>query len=677
MRPLASEQHSDGVQRDGSIEQDGAVGGGELAALLSPHARWGYEYVKPPPLNPSPEREHPPVRKQVRLIPRTRAEGLWEATALAAVGAVFAIVLDASFGLFSGGAHGTFATIGVLVVHTISAAIAFRAAQAWFRSAPDGILASAVGGAGRRWAAPVVNAGITFLAPYLVLPSEAIRGWRRIARERGNSVPHPGEAQRAEADYAAATASWQERIAQFEAAERRRLQGSPVWYPIPFSRDTRVTCLFGGSPLAWTAALTTLGASLLGSGAGVLIGDLSRRLTVDVLSELARAAGIASAETILPWSAPDSDLLVGVTWSELSNVLVEVLHSAQRDLDVSRRERQEDRSVIREVAACLDPSAPVSIARLRGALLVVQRVAIDDSAASIDPAERHRLSALFNEVQRTHGGVLERVIRIERALRDFDLLDRVAADDAGRGDEQAAKRKSAADEPARLRVIGVDKRADELENDRLVDLIFQLLLRRVRAGSVHADVLIVLGADRIRREAIESLIDQADQGHTAVVLMFEHLRQDAIELIGAGGAAAAFLTLGNHREAREASEFIGSQYKWVESTHTASANRSLTRTPAITQATTTSASLGLPLRASLALEKTRSRSYSEAFGQSVEYSVGEERVREALIEPEVLMALPLTGMIRVEVLAGGRRMVTNLDCHPDIAASPRVAAAPR
>jgi hypothetical protein len=673
---LAFEQYSDGVQRDGSIGQDGAVGGGELAALLSPPPRWGYEYVKPPPLNPSPEREHPPVRKQVRLIPRTRAEGLWEATALAAVGAVFAIALDTSFGLFSGGAHGTFATIGVLVVHTISAAIAFRAAQAWFRSAPDGILASAVGGAGRRWGAPVLNAGITFLAPYLVLPSEAIRGWRRIARERGDSVPHPGEAQRAEGDYAAATAAWQERIAQFEAAERRRLQGSPVWYPIPFSRDTRVTCLFGGSPLAWTAALTTLGASLLGSGAEVLIGDLSRRLTVDVLCELARAAGIASAETILPWSAPDSDLLVGVTWSELSNVLVEVLHSAQRDLDVSRRERQEDRSVIREVAACLDPSARVSIARLRGALLVVQGVAIGDSAASIDPAERHRLSALFNEVQRTHGGVLERVIRIERALRDFDLLDRAAADNAGRGDEQAARRNPAADEPAHLRVIGVDKRADELENDRLVDLIFQLLLRRVRAGSAHADVLIVLGADRIRREAIESLIDHADQGHTAVVLMFEHLRQDAIELIGAG-AAAAFLTLGNHREAREASEFIGSQYKWVESTHTASASRSLTRTPTITHTTTTSGEVGLPFRAALAHEKTKSRSYSEAFGQSIEYSVGEERVREAMIEPEVLMALPATGMIRVEVLPGGRRTVTNLDCHPDIAASPRVAPASR
>jgi hypothetical protein len=95
----------------------------------------------------------------------------------------------------------------------------------------------------------------------------------------------------------------------------------------------------------------------------------------------------------------------------------------------------------------------------------------------------------------------------------------------------------------------VDKRIDELENDRLVDLLFQLLLRRVRAGSVQADVLVVLGADRVRPEA---LVDHAGHSSFAVVLMFEYLRRDAIELIGTGGAAAAFMALGNHREAREA-----------------------------------------------------------------------------------------------------------------------------
>jgi hypothetical protein len=272
---------------------------------------------------------------------------------------------------------------------------------------------------------------------------------------------------------------------------------------------------------------------------------------------------------------------------------------------------------------------------------------------------------VFNEVQRTHGGVLERVIRIERALRDFELLDGAAS---APGDGS-----SIGDGETRLRVIGIDKRVDELENDRLVDLLFQLLLRRVRADSVQADVLVVLGADRIRREALEALIDHAGHSSFAVVLMFEHLRQDAIELIGAGGAAAAFMVLGNHREAREASEFIGSEYKWVETAHTASASRSLTQTRGAARGASLTGTIGFPSGVSMSGGATRDRSYSEAFGRAAEYAATEERVREAMIEPELLMALPITGMIRVEVLPGGSRQVTNIDCHPSIALSSRVA----
>lgn len=638
----------------------------EVAALLSPPARWGYEYVEPPSFTPSPEREHPPRREQARLIPRAQAAGLWEATGLVAGGAVFAIVLDASLGYFSGSVHGGWATTAVLVVHTIAAAIAFFAARAWGRAAQEGSGAAA-GEAARRWGIPALNAAATFLAPYLVLPVEAIRGLRRIGRERGNLVPHPGDTRRAEEAYAEATAAWQQRIAQFEQAERRRLATLSIWRPVPFARDARVTCVFGGPPLAWTAALTTLGGSLLGSNARVLIGDLSRRLTVDVLAGLARAAGIPVAASVLPSRAAGGELLAEIDWPELSSVLVEVLHSAQRDLDVSRRERQDDRSVIREVSACLDPQAPVSIARLRAALLTVQEVPLDGTAP-IAAAEHDRLRGVFNEVQRTHGGVLERVIRIERALRDFELLDDGASapgDDGSVGDGET-----------RLRVIGIDKRIDELENDRLVDLLFQLLLRRVRAGSVQADVLVVLGADRIRREALEALIDHAAHSSFAVVLMFEHLRQDAIELIGAGGAAAAFMALGNHREAREASEFIGSEYKWVESAHTASASRSLTQTSGAARGASLTGTIGFPAGVSVSGGATRERSYSEAFGRAVEYAATEERVREAVIEPELLMALPITGMIRVEVLAGGSRQVTNIDCHPSIAMSSRVVREP-
>ena len=113
-----------------------------------------------------------------------------------------------------------------------------------------------------------------------------------------------------------------------------------------------------------------------------------------------------------------------------------------------------------------------------------------------------------------------------------------------------------------LQIIEVDKKSDDLDSERLVDLLFQLLLRHVRKGSAQADVLIVLGADRLRRRALESLMSSAEYERIPVLLFFEHLRDDAIELIGGGGAAAAFFALGNHKEAKEASDFIGSPTRW-------------------------------------------------------------------------------------------------------------------
>jgi hypothetical protein len=615
------------------------------------------------------------------MIPRAQAAGLWEATALAAAGGVGAIILDAELGVLSaGGVKGTLAGIATFAVHSIAALIAFRAARAWLRSSPKEPLgedASAV----RRYAIPSINAFGAFCVPYLVLPVEAVIGWRRIQRERGDLVPHPGEAKRAQDEYQRSISAWQERIVQAESADLKRFESAPVWYPVPLSDGERMTCVFGGTSVSWTAALTTLGASLLGSGARIVIGDLSRRVTADVLCSLARARDIPTTEAVLPGDVAATGLFEQLSWDDLSTVLVEVLHSAQRDPDVSRHERQADRSVIREVAQRLDASARVSIARLRQALLIVQGSEVSGSD-TLAAGEHDRLAVLFGEAQRRHGGVMERVTRIERALRDFDALDGATSRPIQAGAPRVAARSSAAGEGSGgLQVVGVDKQTDELENDRFADLLFQLLLRRVRLGTAQADVLVVLGADRVRREALESLMSHAEQGSTRVVLFFEHLRRDAIEIVGAGGAAAAFLVLGNHHEAREASEFIGSEYKWIESQHTASANRSLTQASGRQDTASTSRGLGLSgsmsgasINATLGRTNTEGRSYSEAFGQSLEYASTEERVREAVVATEVLMSLPATGMIRVAVLPGSRRRPVSIDCHPEIALSPRTAS---
>jgi hypothetical protein len=661
----------------------------DYSPLFAPPPRWGYEYVEPPEPAQSPERDHPPIREEVRLIPRAQAAGLWEATALAAAGGVGAIILDAELGVLSaGGVKGTLAGIAAVAVHILAAIIAFRAAGAWLRSSPARHTSWSASAAGR-YGIPSVNAVGAFLVPYVVLPVEAVAGWRRIRQERGDMVPHPGEAKRAEAEYQRSVSAWQERIVQAESADLRRFASAPVWYPAALTESDGMTCIFGGTSVSWTAALTTLGASLLGSGARLVVGDLTRRVTADVLCNVARAGGVPTTEAVLPRDVAATGLFEGMSWEDLSTVLVEVLHSAQRDIDISRQERQADRSVIREVAQCLDGSAAVSIARLRQALLVVQGSEVSGNGV-IAAGERRRLVVLFGEAQRRHGGVMERVTRIERALRDFDALDG-AAPGSTRGTSQptgtgglgaAGRAPEASEHRSGLQVIGVDKQTDELENDRFADLLFQLLLRRVRLGNTGADVLVILGADRIRREALESLMTHAEQESTSVVLFFEHLRRDAIEMVGTGGAAAAFLVLGNHREAREASEFIGSEYKWIESQHTASASRSLTQTSGRQESASSARGLGLAgslsgpsLNATLEHAKAEGRSYSEAFGQSMEYAGTVERVREAVIATELLMSLPATGMIRVAVLPGSRRRPVSIDCHPEIALSPRVARA--
>jgi hypothetical protein len=198
-------------------------------------------------------------------------------------------------------------------------------------------------------------------------------------------------------------------------------------------------------------------------------------------------------------------------------------------------------------------------------------------------------------------------------------------------------------------------------------------MRSLRSEPIAADTLIVLGADRIRRAGIESMKEHAARNEVRVLLFFEHLREDAIQIIGAGGAAAAFFALGNHREAKEATDFIGAGYKWVESQHTRSEGDSLTRAWGVEGSDSESESRSEPVGSSVSTSKTQGTSYNSSFGKSKEYSVGESRVREAVIDPEVIQGLPVTGMIWVEVRNKGQRIAANVDCHPQLTFAPRVS----
>jgi hypothetical protein len=228
-----------------------------------------------------------------------------------------------------------------------------------------------------------------------------------------------------------------------------------------------------------------------------------------------------------------------------------------------------------------------------------------------------------------------------------------------------------------LQLLDIDKGLDDLDHARLVDLVFQLLMWRLRSQLIAADILIVLGADRIRRTSLESLREHALRNQLRVLLFFEHLREDAVQLIGGGSAAAAFFAIGNHREAKEASDFVGAGYKWIESQHTRSEGESLTRTWGVEAGSSRAFTSSQPMGSSVSDSTSMGNSYSSSFGKSKEYSASEQRVREAIVDPEVIQGLPTTGMIWVEVRDKGQRIAANVDCHPQITFAPRVSRQPR
>jgi hypothetical protein len=631
--------------------------------LFEGPVRFGYELVKPTPAALSPERTNPPPPPPLPLIPRAKAVGLRKVALVEGVATVVVWFVDSVVGAPGYALGQGPAVVIIIFMNMFAAVVAFWAAIVWLRWKQ---LTPAAAAAGR---SPRVSIRVAFLnafgalfVPWLVFPVEAVIALISASRDSA-MVPDQSQAPRLEIEHQKSIAAWQTRVMEFEAAERRREETVDLWFPVPVPGTARMICAFGGSSISWTALLTTLGATMMGANRQIFIADFSRRHTTDDIRNLCRSAGYPVQETVITASdksQDDTGLFADLTWKDLATVLVEVLHSEQTDADVSRRERQEDRAVILDVTGCLAKDGFVSVTRLRQALLVVEGVE-EHGASLISIDEYDDLTKLFNEVQRKHGGVMERVTRIERSLRTLDVAGRALHYSSDRSQERTTG----------LQIIAADKDADDLDNEQYVAMLVQLITRRIKKGNSMADVLVILGADRMRLLALEALLAHAERERIGVFLFFEHFRQDAVDVVGAGGAAAIFFSLGNSREAIAASDFIGSGYKWVESQRTRSKGDSFTRTEGEEHST------GEQRGATWSQTTTDGRSYSEAFGKSNEKSVADQRVREAILDPEMLMGLPPTGLVCVQVLPGGRRVVNNVNCNPQITFAPRVAHEPR
>jgi hypothetical protein len=644
--------------------------GPDLAPIFSGPVRWGFEPVPPRPVQRSPERDRPPSLRAPTTISAAAGTGAGQITTAIFAAAAITLVLD-----IVAIAANTAALISLVALAGAGASVWATAA---FRSKAN---------LGQPGVFEAIRIGLLSLfIPPLGLLVQGLIARARTAHLRQQQVPDTRDLAAAQGDYERAMVDWRRRVTEFESSEQKRVDEARHWYPVVPSPGSHLICAFGGSSLTWADALLTLGGSMLGSGKRVSIVDVSRRRSVDELWDLARRHGYPVYPESVPSDTPMLPTLEEMNWDSLTDILSEVSQSAQRDAALRRHERQEDRAVLREVAGCLDQHAPVSITRLEAALHIVASAGVPQGNGGLSDEEYDRLSVLYNDVQRQHGGVMERVTRLERLLRGLPALEQPA----GELDRAAGEPHSA------LRVASIDKKADELDSEIVSDLFVQLLLRSMRDGAVSADFLILLGADRVSKTSLDSLSTYAEREKLPAFLFFEHLRDDAVEVIGGGGAAAAFFTLANHREAQEAVSFIGSEFKWMESQHTRAYSQSVTRSRgtersesvghSFTRGFSAGSSVGrygtttttsTQRSATDSHSTTVGQSQSHAIGDSQERSTSEQRVREAVIEPEVLMGIAVTGMIYVEVQPGGQRITANVDCNPEINYAPRVSKEPR
>ncbi|MET7502948.1 hypothetical protein [Streptomyces microflavus] len=490
-------------------------------------------------------------------------------------------------------------------------------------------------------------------------------------------------------EYQDRVAAWQLVIAGHDAQQRLLAAGVDIWYPLRLeSRPSRID-VFGGTGNGWASLLTTVCGPLLGAGQAVLVLDFSQQSVALELAVLAAHRDVPVAHAPLPAATVTADLLAGSTPEELGECLAEALQSMRPDgaeVDLHTI----DADLIETTARAL--AAPVTYARLAAGLRVLLR--IYEPGEDGGPLSTDEVTALTRAIDLVGQG--ERVQNELRYVRG--LMESMAKAPAQAG---VLADPTALWQPGQLAVLATDdlveRRKDLTDRIAFFQLLHQLRQRRFTAGG---GMLVIAGADRLGRNALESMARQARSAGIRLMLLFEHLREDTVKIVGGSDSATVLMRIGNGNEARDAAQFVGQGYKFLVNQLTKQVGETLTEGRGSSygeqdgESTSHGANKGGSLSHSGFLNSTSGRSWgtSKTFTTSLSRSWQEtvntstarstthgenlSRVYEFTVEPTQLQALPTTGMVVVEAGPSGRRVVF-ADCNPGITGLPRLSAVPR
>lgn len=482
---------------------------------------------------------------------------------------------------------------------------------------------------------------------------------------------------------------WWQRRRDYERWAARQVDSAPQWFPIrPDTKDR--ADVYGGSAAGWRHLLAAMAGSLLDAGNHVTVVDLTQDDVTTPLLSLASRAGHRTSLCTLPDQMGEVNLLSGLSAEEAAAAITEAAHAAARES--SHESRNVDATILQQVCDQLD--APLTFTRIHAALRALMHQEGPPSAedSPLSAEEFDRLDRLFGEAARR--GSEERVFRLGAAVQRLAALDRGAGPDASIFPDDGA-----------LRVVQVSEIATDLTGELLCQVLFQVTLRHLhRQGpdSKRQRVLVVAGADALPRAHVEHLDRIARRRGVRIVLMFRHLREDAVELLG-GGEAAVFMRLGNAKEAEQAATFIGREYRLVASQFTisrsdsssVSTSDSTSRSAGTQDSTTTgtqwSRSRGIDFGMLFAMPGrtgsdsrggqssttvgqstswTQGQTHSVQTGVSTSESVGYQRAYDYTVTPKFLQELSPTAFVLVDPRDPGSPRLG--DCDPAILTMPGV-----
>ncbi|MFV2116567.1 hypothetical protein ACFHW0_30165 [Micromonospora sp. LOL_025] len=489
---------------------------------------------------------------------------------------------------------------------------------------------------------------------------------------------------------------WHRQAQAWVTAEHARLDGVDEWLSVP--APPRRLDVYGGALWGWEALLTVYGAGALAAGCRVWVADLSGQGVARELVRLAHRAGYRFDHQWLPRDLARCRLLAGLPVDELVDALVEMMHG--RTGPEGREDRSLDTTLLHDICRVL--GADVSIGRIVAALRVLSGRLEPSPLLTAEETGKLAEALLGEEEQRDALRALRRMVAVLEPLAELGTWPRSGA-------------------PApQLTCVALRTDGNGVRDDLLRDMVVQALPHIVAVDAPNRpDVLIVAGADELPERHLERLSDLCARHRVPLLLIFRHLRDEALRGLGSG--AVAFMRLGQHEEATRAADFVGRHHRMTltqltatlggNETHTVGDNEGATEsagtgtntssTRSTNRGTSGNASASGPLDAGwptsatvgsgwtggTGTATTRGASETHTVGRSwgTTRSVAEgtnwtlatsaSRVYEYALEPTVLQRLPDYLLLLVDHAPHGLSL-TPVEINPDIVTLPRVRMDP-